>query len=212
MTDDAASEPAPAETDQQSYPDEAAEVELLTRMLADLRKLSPASREKLLQMVLTFFGMPLRQGFRVTQPTEALPSQLSPGSIAEAASRFSEDRSITPKQFIAEKQPRTDVEKVACLAYYLTHYRETPHFRTLDISKLNTEAAQIKFSNPAFAVENAAKMNYLVPASKGAKQLSYFGEQFVQALPDRERAKAVMAHARPRRKTRKPPTQEQGNS
>ncbi len=102
-----------------------------------------------------------------------------------------------------EKQPRTDVEKVACLAYYLTHYREMPHFKTLDISKLNTEAAQTKFSNPTVAVENAVKTNYLVPATKGNKQLSALGEQFVQALPDREKARAIMANARPRRKSRK---------
>ncbi|HXM22491.1 MAG TPA: hypothetical protein VN948_14640 [Terriglobales bacterium] len=102
-----------------------------------------------------------------------------------------------------EKQPRTDVEKVACLAYYLTHYRETPFFKTLDISKLNTEAAQTKFANPTVAVDNAGKQNYLVPASKGNKQLSALGEQFVQALPDRDKARAIMANARPRRKSRK---------
>jgi hypothetical protein len=92
------------------------------------------------------------------------------------------------------------VEKVACLAYYLTHYRDTPHFKTLDISKLNTEAALIKLSNPAVSVDNATKMRYLVPATKGNKQLSAIGEQFVLALPDRERAKDVMSQARPRRR------------
>jgi hypothetical protein len=102
-----------------------------------------------------------------------------------------------------EKQPRTDVDKVACLAYYLSHYRDTPHFRTLDISKLNTEAAQVKFSNPAVAVDNAVKRNFLVPAPKGNKQLSTLGEQFVQALPDRDKAKAIIVTARPRRKARK---------
>jgi len=123
---------------------------------------------------------------------------------------FSEDRSISPKQFMFEKQPRTDVEKVACLAYYLTHYLGTPHFKTLDISKLNTDAAQVKFSNPAVAVDNATKQNYLVPASKGSKQLSALGEQFVLALPDRDRAKQVMANARPRRRAKKGSQQEQG--
>jgi len=102
-----------------------------------------------------------------------------------------------------EKQPRTDVEKVACLAYYLTHYRDTPYFKTLDISKLNTEAAQTKFANPTVAVDNAGKTNYLVPATKGNKQLSALGEQFVQALPDREKARAIMVNVRPRRKSRK---------
>lgn len=110
---------------------------------------------------------------------------------------------MSPKDFIMEKQPRTDVERVASLAYYLTHYKNTPHFRTLDISKMNTEAAQPKFSNAAMAVDNATKTGYLVPATKGNKQLSARGEQFVQALPDRDAAKEVMSNTRQRRRTRK---------
>jgi len=47
---------------------------------------------------------------------------------------------MSPKDFLLEKQPRTDVERIACLAYYLTHYRATPHFKTIDLSILNTEA------------------------------------------------------------------------
>jgi len=110
-----------------------------------------------------------------------------------ATPTFSEDRSIKPKQFMFQKQPRTDVEKVACLAYYLTHYRDTPYFKTLDISKLNTEAAQVKFSNAAVAVENATRLRYLVPATKGNKQLSSLGEQFVLALPDRDKSNTLNA-------------------
>ena len=110
---------------------------------------------------------------------------------------------MPPKTFMLQKQPVTDVEKVACLAYYLTHYRDTPHFKTLDISTLNTEAAQPKFSNAAVAMENATKMGYLVPATKGNKQLSGAGETSVQKLPDREAAKAAMSVSRPRRRARK---------
>jgi hypothetical protein len=123
--------------------------------------------------------------------------------------RFSDDRTPTPKEFLFEKRPHTDVEKVACLAYYLTHYREMPHFKTLDLSKLNTEAAQLKFSNAAYAVDNASKAGMLVPASKGAKQLSSLGELYVQALPDRAAARAAISHSRPRRKTRRPGKQQE---
>jgi hypothetical protein len=94
------------------------------------------------------------------------------------------------------------------LAYYLTHYRDQPHFKTLDISKLNTEAAQIKFSNPALSVNNAAITGYLAQASKGNKQISAAGEVFVAALPDREAAQAAMAKARPKRKSKRPTPKE----
>jgi hypothetical protein len=72
------------------------------------------------------------------------------------------------------------------------------------LSRLNTEAAQPKFSNAAVSVENAAKMGYLVPAVKGHKQLSATGERFVQALPDRDAARAAMNSFRTRTKRRSP--------
>jgi hypothetical protein len=110
---------------------------------------------------------------------------------------------MSPKDFMVEKQPRTDVERLACLAFYLTRYRDQPHFKTLDLSKLNTEAAQPKFSNAANSVNNAVKQGYLVPSTKGNRQLSAAGEQFVQALPDREAAKNAMASLRPRRRSKR---------
>lgn len=112
---------------------------------------------------------------------------------------FAESEEISPKDFLFRKQPQTDVERVVCLAYYLTHYRDTPHFKTVDISLLNTEAAQVKFSNAAYAVANAANTGLLVSAGKGAKQLSAQGERYVEALPDRAAAKEILASIRSRR-------------
>lgn len=115
--------------------------------------------------------------------------------------KFSDRKELSPKQFMLEKRPNTDIEKIACLAYYLTNYCETPHFKTLDLSKLNTEAAQQKFSNAPQAAKNAAKSGLLVPAAGGKRQISGVGEQFVQALPDREAAKKISRHLKkPRRK------------
>ena len=73
-----------------------------------------------------------------------------------------------------------------------------PHFKTLEISKLNTEAAQLKFSNAAFSVTNAANAGLLAPAGKGNKQISAIGERVVDALPDREASKAALQTLRRR--------------
>lgn len=116
------------------------------------------------------------------------------------ASHFGDRTELPPKEFMFQKQPRTDIERIACLAYYLTHYRDTRQFKTIDLSKLNTEGAQIKFSNTAFAVVNATNAGLLVAAEKGCKQLSAVGELYVEALPDRDRAKEVMANAQIRRR------------
>jgi hypothetical protein len=157
-----------------------------------LRTLDADEQSRVFESVGTFLGL------RATPRSEAVH-----GTPSSSRPSFSEDRTIPVKEFMLQKQPHSDVHRVACLAYYLTHYRETPHFKTLDISKLNTEAAQPKFSNAAKAVDNAALRGYLVQANNGMKQISAFGERFVQALPDLQAAKAVLVNLRPRKKIRR---------
>ena len=125
------------------------------------------------------------------------------GTDTNGTSHFTEDRQPSPKQFLLEKKPRTDVDRIACLAYYLTHYRGQTEFKTIDLSSLNTEAAQIKFSNTAQSVDNAAKSGLLVPANKGGKQLSALGEVYVSQLPDYDKARESMKEHRPFRKSRR---------
>lgn len=111
---------------------------------------------------------------------------------------FSNRAEALPKEFMLEKDPKTDAERLTCLAYYLTHYRNQPYFKTEDLSKLNTEAAQRKFANAAFTAKNSMRDGFLVAAPKaGLRQLSAFGEQYVQALPDHEAAKNVRKKMKP---------------
>lgn len=169
----------------------------LEQVISALKRFQPEDRKRILETVLMFFQI------------DPLKPQPRPGSGSVAISRpdrlvgFSEDTTMGPKEFLLEKQPRTDVERIACLAYYLTHYHDTPHFKTLDLSKLNTESAQPKFANAAYAANNALKRGYLAPATKGQRQLSAVGEQFVQVLPDRDAAKAAMTTGRPRKSVRR---------
>ena len=113
----------------------------------------------------------------------------------------------SPKDFLLQKQPNTDVERVACLAYYLTHYRSTQHFKTGDIRTLNTEAAQNAFANASSAVSNAQQGGFLAPVSRGMRQLSAQGERYVDELPDQAAAKAVMQKRKPKRARRQPAEQ-----
>jgi hypothetical protein len=175
------------------------DLQILNDILGAFGKLEASRQERMLNTVATFLGL----APHVDNRRSSNGGMTSTVTERNQESLFSEDRSISPKQFMFEKQPKTDVEKVACLSYYLTHYRGTPHFKTLDISKLNTEAAQVKFANAAVAVENATKRNYLAPATKGMKQLTALGEQYVLALPDREKARNIMENARPRRRIKR---------
>lgn len=178
------------------------EFEALQAVIAALRNLDPDARQRILESTATFLGISSLHSRIKEVQLSAVPSHVSLSDTA-ARAPFSEDTSMSPKDFVAEKAPRTDVERIACLAYYLTHYRHTPHFKTLDISMLNTEAAQPKFSNTAYSTNNAVKLGYIVPSTKGQRQLSALGERFVRALPDRSAAKDVLASLRRRMRGRR---------
>jgi hypothetical protein len=169
----------------------------LSSIIRILNNLDEGERQRILKAVTTFFGVELETAYNRPRHDYQTNDEKTPRPS------FSADTAPSPKQFMLEKQPKTDVERIACLAYYLTHYREMPNFKTLDLAKLNTEAAQPKFANTSYSTANAGGMGYLVPASGGMKQISAAGEQFVRALPDREAAKAAMSKARPRKLTRR---------
>lgn len=173
------------------------DVEALSTIVGVLKQLEPDAQRRVLQSVQTFLGLSLPH--KVTpHGEEALPA-----SRTVSGQEFSRDRTLSPKEFLRDKNPSTDVERVTCLAYYLAHYRDTPHFKTVDISTLNTEAAQPKFSNASVAVDNARALGYLVPATKGNKQISAAGEKFVELLPDRDAAREAIRTFRPRRNSKK---------
>lgn len=178
-------------------------IDVLSQMLTSLESLPQDERERIVKAISTYYGVGLTSERKTLQGSREHPS-----TQAGAASRvsFSEDLAISPKEFLLEKQPRTDVERIAVLAFYLTHYRDTPYFKTIDLSNLNTEAAQPKFSNATFASNNSVKMGYLAAAGKGTRQLSAAGEQFVRALPDREAARKLMDSIHKRRRSRKGPS------
>lgn len=185
-----------------------ADGEVLRLLLGALEQASPQSRRKLVVTLATYFeihdlipevnSVPKARPSASTWPTlsSSAEEDLQPAS-------FSEDRALSPKEFMMLKKAQTDVERIACLAYYLTHYRDSAGFKTLDLSKLNAEAAQLKLSNAAQAVDNATKSGFLISHVKGQKRLSALGEIYVQALPDRAEARSAMSNAKPRRRKSK---------
>lgn len=176
----------------------AIEAAVLHDVVAAMQKLSPSARQRLLSTLSTFFG--IEAPSPAPRATHTTPHS---GQARVDHAPFTEDRTLSPKEFLFEKRPVTDVDRAASLAYYLTHFRNTPHFKTLDISKLNTEAAQIKFSNATAAVNNSIRAGLLASVGRGQVQLSALGERYVQALPDRDAARAMIKSARPKRKSKK---------
>jgi hypothetical protein len=178
-----------------------AEIEAFQTIVNSLNPLNEESRRRLLESAATLLRIEPRSQTHHHQAVSINSPSLV--QTARSAAPFSSDTEMSPKEFLFEKKPQTDVERIACLGYYLTHYRATPHFKTTDLSLLNTEAAQPKFSNTAFSSNNAVKLGYLVPSTKGQRQISAAGERFVQALPDRAAAKEALASIRRRSRIKK---------
>jgi hypothetical protein len=190
--------------------DAGAELAALQAVIEALQDLDAETRGRIFDSAGTFLQIGAISKESVTASTVAASEH--PPTVGTYPS-FSADTAMSPKEFLFQKQPRTDVERIAALAYYLTHYRDTQQFKTLDLSKLNTEAAQPKFSNAASSANNAVKQGYLVPTTKGQRQLSAAGERFVAALPDRDAARQAMNAGGPRRKARRQtaPRKQTGN-
>lgn len=135
----------------------------------------------------------LVMGSAVVEPVRAVSSANNSASAADVSS---------PKSFMAGKRPTTDMEKITCLSYFLTHHRKTTTFKTKDLTDLNIEAAQPKLSNASATARNAVSIGLLSLAGGGHKQITTRGEALVEALPDRDKAKEAIAQ-HPVRKPRK---------
>lgn len=120
-------------------------------------------------------------------PTPAVPSPPPVGAVQSGITP-----SETVEQFMVGKAPKTDVERVTCLAYYLTKHLSTERFKTKDVTRLNGEAHLPKLSNPALAVGNATSLShYLTSVGSGMKAITPLGKSVVEALPDQDRVKQV---------------------
>jgi hypothetical protein len=99
----------------------------------------------------------------------------------------------TAKEFIKAKSPKGEKQLVACLAWWLEHQMSTSTFKAADIAKVNRDEAKGQSFNAPRALGDAArtKFGYLASVGGGKKQLSAFGEDVVNALPDQATVSAL---------------------
>ncbi len=111
---------------------------------------------------------------------------------------------LNPKQFVAQKKPKTQYERIACLGYFLHTARKVSEFGADEIKAINKEAAQQPILNlPQILSDTSRKYGFLSAAGAGNKQMTVLGDAVVQALPDREAVKTALAEHRPRKKRKK---------
>lgn len=164
-------------------------------------------RERAYVTIGAFFGFNDAAVPAAPPPDAPAPAAPKTGKRAAAPARSPAARPApagtpTPKAFLSQKQPTTDVERVACYAYYLTQHREMRLFTTGDINKLNAEADQRKFANASSTLNNAIRAGLLSSASRGKKQIASQGKRYVEALPDQAAARAITKKPRKKRQRR----------
>src|SRR5215207_4691674 len=172
-------------------------------MEAALGALEPLDSDQRLRAV-TWLGQAL--GVNAIDPSSPMTPVATgaAGASAPAASKSTaEGKSAggTPKQFLAQKNPKTDVERLTVLAYYLSKFRDVASFKTPELVDLNKEAAGRRFTNAPSTAKNAVRQNYLTGAGSRERQITHLGERVVEALPDREAVKAVLEEAPKPRKS-----------
>jgi hypothetical protein len=185
------------------------EIAALGKVLQAVSDLTADAQQYVMRATIDRLGLATSLGAGLAAP-QAPGAQPPAGQLSapQVGGQVPIDTASTAKQFVDQKRPANDVERVTCLAFYLAHFRNTHQFKTADITSLNTEAAQKKLSNTSNSVNNAQKALYLTNAAKrGQKQITAFGEKIVNALPDREAVAAVIAaekkHGMRRRKSSK---------
>ncbi len=163
--------------------DENFELDAMATVYKILQRLVPDEQARVLSWVEEKLGL---------RAEPRLGSDIGAAGVANGTGPMSGSLQVSAKRFLADKKPSTDVERMACLAFFQTHMKSRPKFKTRELTELNKEAAQPPLSNPAFAVVNATNAKYLAPAGGGYKQITVRGETLVEALPDREKVKAAL--------------------
>ena len=127
------------------------EFQAIQAALEALEPLDPTQRQFAISMILSRLGMGGTPG---TAPGAGAPPSVGAGAASAGVTGLG-----GIKEFLKQKAPTTDVERLVCLAYYLTHAMDTPSFTTKEIKKLNDDAHGMDFSNAAATAMNAVNQS-----------------------------------------------------
>ncbi len=101
-----------------------------------------------------------------------------------------------PRAFMRVKRPETDVQRVACIGYYLAQTTGNHGFSSKDLGTTYTLSGGSKINLPR-ALDNATrKAKYLSNRGPREKQLTTLGEDIVEALPDQSAVRELEVAAK----------------
>jgi hypothetical protein len=176
------------------------EFKAIQTSLEALEPLDESQRRFAVSMILSRLGMDSAAGPPRMQGGAGQGGTPAAGGLAGPSSGSTVDiKTVTSKDFLKQKQPRTDLERFTCLAYYLMHAQGITQFSTRDITKLNGDAHGQNFTNAAATAQNGMKQSkFFSKAGGGKKRITTLGEAVVEALPSAEAVREALASTRGR--------------
>jgi hypothetical protein len=173
------------------------EFKAIQTSLEALEPLDDTQRRFAVSMILARLGMDGAAGHLRVAP--GVGHVGAPGAGSPPPGTTGNIKDLSAKDFLKQKQPRTDLERFTCLAYYLTHAQGITQFSTRDVTKLNGEAHGPNFTNAAATAQNGMKQSrFFSKAGGGKKRITTLGEAVVEALPSAEAVKEALSAVRGR--------------
>ena len=106
------------------------------------------------------------------------------------------------RSFIRIKRPATDVQRVACLGYFVLQTTGQQGFSSKEVAQANVNSGSSKI-NLTRALDNATRQSkYLSSRGGNSKQLTTLGEDVVDALPDQQAVDELEAAVKGRGKSK----------
>jgi|SRR5438067_8966352 len=171
----------------------------LVTVVAALEALNDADRNWVLQSAASKFTLTLQAAAGAGQAGAGIANTVTAAPLVGPATTADVQAAITRKDaraFIRLKKPTTDVQRVACLGYYLVQTTGQHGFTSKAISTAHTDSGGSSI-NMTRALDNATRQaKYLSNRGPREKQLTTLGEDVVDALPDQAAVKAIEAAAK----------------
>ena len=169
----------------------------LVAVIAALEPLNDTDRHWVIQSAASKFTLTVQTAAGGAQSGAATPSITT--APAAGAAPTDVQAAITKKDsraFIRIKKPVTDVQRVACIGYYLVQTSGQQGFTSKALATAHTDSGGSKINMPR-ALDNATRRaKYLSNRGPREKQLTTLGEDVVNALPDQATVKIIESAAK----------------
>ncbi len=166
-----------------------AKLKAIEVIVRELQKVDNGDRSQVVLFALKHIGLT-----NITPPTTNPNSPQSGQNIGGGNSAVGLDMSID--RFIRDKKPKDQYQRVAVIAYYLEHKENKKEFKNAEMATVNTkDARQSPIRNIADVITKAQNRHKFLTKGMGnaTHQLSTLGADVVEALPDQEKVKGLIA-------------------